>query len=161
MKSWNTGCFIKTMKINVFTEGGITLPYNGITKRKVGALAKKICGRLGLDDVAVCVILTDNEHIRAINRDYRKKNRPTDVISFAYHENPFPEVDAAHKNLGDIYISLEKLHEQAMEYGVTDAQEFTRLLVHGVLHCAGYDHERSRDDEKIMREKEEELLSML
>jgi probable rRNA maturation factor len=148
------------MAINLYTEG-IRFPFHGITKKKIMLLADRACRALDLAGVSISLILTDNEYIRQINKKYRKKNRPTDVISFAYRENPFPEVDAGLEELGDIYLSMERALGQAEEYNVSLENELKRLLVHGFLHLVGYDHERSKKDEKVMRQMEEEILNKI
>ena len=103
--------------------------------------------------------MTDNNYIQTLNNDYRKKDKPTDVISFAYRENAFPGLPDTHENLGDVYISLEKAKEQAAEYKVSMREEVKRLLIHGILHLVGYDHEKGRKEAEEMRAKEDELFT--
>lgn len=105
--------------------------------------------------VYVSILLTNNENIQVVNRDYRGKDSPTDVISFAYHETEF-EV-GPYDTLGDIVISLERVEEQASDYGHNFQREFYYVLTHGLLHLLGYDHIED-EDKKIMRKKEEEIL---
>ncbi|PKL35065.1 MAG: rRNA maturation RNase YbeY [Spirochaetae bacterium HGW-Spirochaetae-1] len=144
-------------RIEIFTEN-IELPYGKVTARFLKKILSTSSDILGLDKVAISLIVTDDAYIREINRAYRKKNKPTDVISFAYREDPFPAVNTAMEELGDIYISAERAMEQATEFGVTLKDELTRLIIHGLLHLVGYDHERSKKDEKIMERKEEEMF---
>lgn len=146
------------MIIDFFTEGNISLPYKGITTRKLSIYLKKICKTLKLKNISIAIIICDNDYIKKINKKYRKKNKSTDVIAFSYRENPFPAVKLDSEPLGDLYISLEKAAENAMTYNVGLIEEVKRLLVHGVLHLIGYDHEKSGKDEKIMQKKEEEIL---
>lgn len=113
------------------------------------------------DKVSISIILTDNETIHEINREYRGKDKPTDVISFAYRDEPFPSPEDIAEELGDIYISLEKAEEQAPEFEVTFRDELKRLLVHGILHLLGYDHERSPEDEKKMQALEEKITGSI
>ncbi|HDP80434.1 MAG TPA: rRNA maturation RNase YbeY [Spirochaetes bacterium] len=148
------------MKALVFLEG-VTLPYRGLNKKKIVQWAGKIGTALSYHSGTVAVILTDNHYMRNLNRTYRKKDRPTDVISFNYREEPFPETGAADDHLGDVYISLEKAGEQAVLFGVDFSEEFKRLLTHGMLHLAGFDHEKSARDAKAMRSREDEILSAL
>ncbi len=148
------------MAIDVFTEG-ITLPFHGATRGKIKKWMQRICSALSLGDPLITCILTGNEYITGINKKYRRKNRPTDVISFAYREDPIPSLNGQKMPLGDIYLSLEKAYDQAAEYGVTFDEELKRLLVHGILHLTGYDHERSKKDASIMKNKEEEILNGL
>jgi probable rRNA maturation factor len=86
------------------------------------------------------------------------KDSPTDVISFAYREDPFPEAETEVEDLGDIYLSLDRAAQQSVEYGVTLREEVKRLMIHGILHLIGYDHERSAEDEETMRAKEDEIF---
>jgi len=108
----------------------------------------------------VDITLVTNEEIHALNRDYRKVDRPTDVLSFALDEGEEePEVldtEAEHL-LGDIIISAERAQEQADEYGHGLKREITYLAVHGILHLLGYDHMEEKD-KKVMRQREEEVL---
>ncbi len=103
------------------------------------------------------LLLTNNQNIRVINRDFRDKNTPTDVISFAYHETEDFNI-GPYDTLGDIIISLERVEEQAAEYNHSFKREFYYVLTHGILHILGYDH-IEEEDKKIMREREEAILS--
>lgn len=85
------------------------------------------------------IMLTDNKSIQVINRDYRGKDSPTDVISFAYHETEDFDI-GPYDVLGDIIISLERVEEQRIEYNHSFEREFFYVLTHGVLHILGYDH---------------------
>ena len=103
------------------------------------------------------LLLTNNQNIQVINRDFRDKNTPTDVISFAYHETEDFNI-GPYDTLGDIIISLERVEEQAAEYNHSFKREFYYVLTHGILHILGYDH-IEEEDKKIMREREEAILS--
>ncbi len=105
-------------------------------------------------DFYVSFLITNNEVIHKINRDYRNMDKPTDVISFAYNET---ENEGPVEVIGDIIISIDKVKEQAKEFGHSNEREFFYLLTHGMLHILGHDH--MKDDEKaVMREKEERYL---
>ena len=106
------------------------------------------------ENTYVSFLITTNDVIQNINNEYRGKNTPTDVISFAYNET---ENIGPFDILGDIIISAEKVTEQAKEYGHSTEREFYYVLCHGMLHLLGYDH-IDDEDKKVMREKEEELL---
>jgi probable rRNA maturation factor len=88
----------------------------------------------------ISLILCSNNLIQKLNRKFRKKNRPTDVLSFNYNDKFL---------LGEIYISLERAHQQARDYGHSHADEIVRLFVHGVFHLLGYDHETPADRRKM------------
>jgi len=147
--------------IGIFVEGDISLPYNSIGKKFFVSTTEKIFGIIDIDNISVNIILADNKFIQSINKKFRKKNSPTDVISFAYRDDLFPSLNAGIEELGDIYISLEKASEQASGYGVSLKDELKRLLIHGVLHLVGYDHEISDEEEKKMRGLEEEVFNKI
>ena len=147
--------------IGIFTEGNISFPYNKISKKFFTAAAEKIFGIIDIDNISVNIILTDNKFIQSINKNYRKKNKPTDVISFAYRDDDlFPNLDDnSIEELGDIYISLEKASEQSLDYGVPLKDELKRLLIHGILHLLNYDHEISAEEDKRMRDMEDKIFN--
>ena len=102
------------------------------------------------------IIITDNERIHEINREYRNIDRPTDVISFALEDSEDIKLDN-YRILGDIYISIDKVKEQAKEYGHSEKRELAFLTIHGFLHLLGYDHMKE-EEEKVMFKKQEEIL---
>ena len=110
----------------------------------------------------VSVTFVTNEAIHAINREYRDKDQPTDVISFALEEMGEGEVqiigEGIPRILGDIIISTDRTREQAEEFGHTFERELGFLAVHGFLHLLGYDH-MTEQDEKEMFGKQDEILS--
>jgi len=114
------------------------------------------------DYCEVIITITDNEQIRELNRDYRGIDTPTDVLSFAYAEADEPEIvgGSSGRVLGDIIISIDKVREQARDYGNSEARELSYLAVHGFLHLLGFDHLKSTD-KKIMRAGEEAIMSEL
>lgn len=106
-------------------------------------------------DYYISILITNNESIKEINKEYRKKDTPTDVISFAYNETEnIGEIEV----IGDIIISYERVLEQAKDYNHSIEREFYYVLVHGLLHILGYDHIENEDRIK-MREKEEFYLT--
>lgn len=109
-------------------------------------------------DVYMSLLLTNNENIQIVNRDYRDKDQPTDVISFAYLDTEDDFQLGPYLTLGDIVISLERVKEQAGDYNHSFKREFYYVLTHGILHLLGYDHIKD-EDKKIMRKKEEEILN--
>jgi probable rRNA maturation factor len=98
--------------------------------------------------------------MRVLNRTYRGVDRTTDVLSFPQTEpgTRNPEPGTQNSMLGDIVINLRKTENQAREYGHSFYDEFNRLLIHGLLHLIGYDHEKAGYDEKKMKRKERDLL---
>ncbi|AUO11278.1 rRNA maturation RNase YbeY [Priestia megaterium] len=113
------------------------------------------------EDAEVSVTFVDNDRIQEINHQYRHKNQPTDVISFALEEMGEDEMqiigDEMPRVLGDIVISIPKAHEQAEEYNHSFMRELGFLTVHGFLHLLGYDHETS-EDEKEMFTRQKDIL---
>jgi len=93
--------------------------------------------------------------MRVINRDYRGKDCTTDVIAFAMGEGEFGSINE--QVLGDIVISLDRALLQASERGASLKDEIDFLLIHGILHLHGYDHERNEDDRLLMEAKEREI----
>jgi len=100
------------------------------------------------------LIITDNKNIQELNREYRQKDKPTDVLSFPL-ETPFTEQSVFDIPLGTIVISADFVKEKANSYGHTKEDELKLLFIHGLLHLLGYDHET---DEGEMRQKEHELI---
>lgn len=112
---------------------------------------------LKLDNVTFNIIIIDNDMIHTINREYRGIDRPTDVITFALEDdNTFISLDE--RILGDIYISIDRAKEQAIDYGHSLLRELCFLTIHGILHLLGYDHMKE-DDEKVMFELQERVLT--
>ncbi len=114
----------------------------------------------------ITVTFTNPENIQKINKEYRNIDKPTDVLSFPMFEKE--EIQEKIKNndflhediLGDIIISIEKVQEQAREYGHSFERELSYMLVHGFYHLMGYDHIEEKD-KKEMRTKEEKILKTL
>lgn len=115
-------------------------------------------------EAEVSVSFVTNDMIREINREYRGKDQPTDVISFAMEElgegetaiigSPEPRM------LGDIIISLDRTKEQAADYGHSFERELGFLAIHGFLHLLGYDHMTEEDEKKMFSRQEEILVSL-
>jgi len=147
--------------IEIFTEGDVALPYKDLTAELFYLITEKTFVETKTDNISVNLILTDDEYITSINSEFRGKDKPTDVISFAYRDDPFPIIDNPMEELGDIYISLETASKQAVEYEVTLAEEIKRLIIHGALHLLGYDHEKSAEEEKRMNILEEEIFDAI
>ena len=134
-------------------------------------LIKKVVNEVLLEekivvDVDVYITLTNNEEIHKINSEFRNVDKATDVLSFPMYERD--EIsnlkkksdDGVEKILGDIIISVEKVKEQAEEYGHSFERELAYLVTHGMLHLLGYDH-MIDEEKKVMREKEEEILGIM
>lgn len=103
------------------------------------------------------IVFVDKDKIQEINREYRNIDKVTDVISFALNDNEESNY-FAEKELGDIFICIDRAIEQASDYGHSIAREVGFLAVHGYLHLSGYDHQ-TKDDEEVMCKKQEEILA--
>jgi len=95
--------------------------------------------------------------MRRLNRHYRKKDRTTDVLAFPMREGPGPSSSL----MGDIVISVPTAAQQARQLGRSLDEELTTLLVHGILHLCGYDHERSNREARRMQRRERWVLRQL
>jgi probable rRNA maturation factor len=124
----------------------------------VEAIAARALEALELSDAELSIVLCDDAFIHPLNRDYRGKDRPTDVLSFPQREGE--ESDPDDPVLGDIVLSLERAQAQADERGHPLETELRVLLVHGILHLLGYDHEAD-DDAEEMEAEERRVLAML
>ena len=125
-------------------------------------------------EVQINVVLTDNEGIRELNREFRNIDRETDVLSFPglEFENPGEFIvgeeqeadcfdpDTKELILGDIMISVDKVYSQAEEYGHSTKREFAFLIAHSMLHLCGYDHMEEQDAE-LMEQKQKMILDEL
>jgi len=132
-----------------------TISARGIDRRVLGRKATIVLEALGLAGSELSLSLVRDAEIRRLNRSYRGKDRPTDVLSFSLREGEFGGLASA---LGDVVISLETAKRQGRQNRLTLEQEVDRLLVHGILHLAGYDHEASPAEERRMKRKEREML---
>lgn len=128
-----------------------------ITKKFVKGIANSILNILNLEKSELSIILTDDQTIRNINREWRGKDIPTDVLSFPMEDS----IDHGYKILGDVIISLPFAKKQAELINYTYREEVLRLLIHGVLHLLGYDHERSEEDEKVMMDIQDRIFDEL
>lgn len=124
---------------------------------KVKELLNYTIKREKLENCMFNIIIVDNEYIHKINREYRGVDRPTDVISFALEDNK-DFINYDFRILGDIYISIDKAREQALNYGHSFLRELSFLTIHGLLHLLGYDH-MLKEDEEVMFKKQDEILN--
>lgn len=118
---------------------------------------KKALKMEGVKSSIFTIILIDDEKMHELNLKYRKIDRSTDVLSFAFEDNNKISYNIRH--LGEIFISIPRMKEQAYEYGHSQTRELAFLAVHGLLHLLGYDHTKSKEEEKIMFTKQELILN--
>ena len=130
----------------------------GVRLAAVRAAARRLLAELGVD-AELSVALVGDAEMHRLNAAYRGVDRPTDVLAFSMREGerggpPSPL-------LGDVVISLDTAARQASDRGLALDEEVCRLLVHGVLHLLGYDHERSAAEARRMFRKQRRLLARL
>lgn len=131
-----------------------------ISSRQLRQVALKILSVSGCPDAELSILIVGDRRIRQINRDYLQRDKATNVISFAQQEGE--AVGGATLLLGDVVISAETAARDAAEAGLPLASELYFLLLHGILHLLGYDHERSGAAEAArMEAREEEIFTLL
>ncbi|TAK18701.1 MAG: rRNA maturation RNase YbeY [Myxococcaceae bacterium] len=129
-----------------------------VSTEEVRSAAEAMLRSLKLPRAELSVLLCDDATIHALNRDYRKKNKPTDVLAFAMREGD--DGHLAGDLLGDVIISLETATRQAKERAVVTRDEVMMLLAHGLLHLLGWDHQTDADD-KRMRAETDRMLAVI
>lgn len=135
---------MKTMKINIINS------FNKEDYSKVIELVLKKASNLTNNQTKnINIILVDNDEIQRLNNQYRKKDYPTDVLTFS---------DGYLNNLGDVFVSIPKMVEQSIDLDHSERRELGFLVVHGFLHTLGYDHE-TEEDEVIMMELQNKILN--
>ena len=137
---------------------------SNLTKRRLptaflATKLEKLLRSLGLPDAELSVLFIGDRAMRTLNHAWRNKDKATDVLSFSLREGRFLHIQP--DMLGDIVISVPAAARQADEAGHSLTVELERLLVHGLVHLLGYDHERSNKDARSMERKERRLLKRL
>jgi probable rRNA maturation factor len=120
--------------------------------------ARRVLEALRLPDAELSLLLVSDPVMRTLNRDWRGKDRSTDVLSFSQREG---DGGAPAQLLGDVVISVDTAKRQAAERGESLVRESERLLIHGVLHLLGYDHEVSEQEARRMQRRERSLAQRL
>jgi probable rRNA maturation factor len=122
-------------------------------------MAERILSDLGYHESELSILLVDDNEITYFNRHYLSRDHPTNVLAFAMRDG---EEKQLHPDiLGDVVISTETAQREARQRGVTLDEEMALLLVHGVLHLLGYEHEGASKEAVEMAAKEQEVLSRL
>jgi rRNA maturation RNase YbeY len=135
----------------------IRLTKGVVRQASVKRLAERILSAVGEAQSELSLELVGDGRMRRLNREYRKKDRTTDVLAFAMRESAGPALAL----LGDVVISLPQARRQAKEARRLLDQEVAWLLTHGILHLCGYDHERSEQEARRMRRREQVILRKL
>jgi len=124
-------------------------------------IIEETCLQLNLkEDIELSCIFVDDKKIHEINKEYRQVDRPTDVISFALEDNEVLLLEGMPRNLGDIFISIDRAKVQAEQYGHSIKREMCFLFTHGLLHLLGFDH-MDKQEEKEMFEMQDTILDTL
>jgi probable rRNA maturation factor len=130
---------------------------SGVNGRALVGTAKRLLKAVGETDSSLSISIVNDEEIRRINRDFRGKDAATDVLSFALDENGSSSPE---RLLGDVVISLETARRQAAQYEAPIQRELYRLLIHGLLHVIGHDHERL-PQRRVMNAEERRLAAAI
>ncbi|MBU5638797.1 rRNA maturation RNase YbeY [Geomonas sp. Red69] len=131
-----------------------------VAKTQLRKVAQRILDALGCPEAELSVSIVGDRAIRVLNREYLGRDKATNVISFAMQEGEFGSINPG--LLGDVVISVDTAAREAEEAGDTFLNRLYFLLLHGVLHITGYDHERSGEAEAArMEAKEREIFSLL
>jgi probable rRNA maturation factor len=127
---------------------------SGVDARALKATAKSLLAAVGEADSSISLTLVDDETIRDLNREHRGKDKATDVLSFPLEPS---HDDVPERLLGDVVISVDTARRQAADYDAPLQREMYRLLIHGLLHVLGHDHEEA--GERAEMEAEEKRLA--
>lgn len=141
------------MPVQIFRQGTA----RKVPTRALKNIALEILQMLQIGEAELSIALVGNAEIQELNVRFRQKDAPTDVLSFPMGESSPPGL----RMLGDVVISVEKALAQANQRRRTLHEELVTLLIHGILHLLGYDHERSARDATIMRALERKLYRAL
>jgi probable rRNA maturation factor len=133
------------------------VPRSGIDRRALIATAGRLLTALGERGSGLSLSLVGDDVIRSMNKEYRGKDSPTDVLSFSLDGAPHAAVE---RFLGDVVISIDTARRQAERYGASLQREVYRLLIHGLLHLKGHDHEAA-GERRVMRREERRLADAI
>src|SRR5215468_4020770 len=129
-----------------------------IDRDRAAALSRAVLDSIGRAEAVLTVTFIRDRAMRRLNRDYRGIDGPTDVLSFAYHEEEASACDET-SHIGDVVISVETAGRYARELGLSFDREIELLVIHGALHLAGYDHETDNGEmNRLERKLRKELL---
>ena len=129
---------------------------------RLGQLARAILADVGETSAELGILFVSDQRMRSLNRQYRGKDRTTDVLAFAMRESFVPHASRLTPDmLGDVVIAVPTAVRQAKQGQRSLDEELTALLVHGILHLCGYDHERSEKEARRMHRRERMILRSL
>lgn len=122
---------------------------SGVDARALKATMRTLLDAVDEPESTISVTIVNDDAIRAINREHRGKDKPTDVLSFPLEPEPFSQ----ERLLGDIVISIDTARRQAADYDAPVQREINRLLIHGLLHVLGHDHMEPEERDEMEREE--------
>jgi probable rRNA maturation factor len=122
-------------------------------------MATRILNALDCPDGELSILVVDDPRIAALNRQYLNRTGPTNVIAFPMREGEFSQISPG--LLGDVVISIDTTEKEAELGGISTEERFVELLVHGILHLFGYDHETDEAEALRMEEKSQEILRII
>lgn len=127
--------------------------------RKIRRVAQRILTELGLPDAELSLLLVNDVQIQALNRRYLRLDKPTNVLAFPMREGEF---SALHPHLlGDLVISVETARRQMKRFGLDEMEMIILLMVHGILHLLGYEHEGTRKGAREMAIQQREVFQQV
>jgi probable rRNA maturation factor len=130
-----------------------TVRYVGLSEKKIRGIVFSVLGKLGKKNAELSVNFVGDKKMQKLNRDYKGKNKTTDVLSFSMQEGRnFDKFD-----LGDIFISIPQVKKQSEIQNISYKEELVRMIVHGILHLNGYDH-RTKKEESVMFSLQEKMV---
>jgi len=133
-----------------------------INPERIKILSNCLLKECDVADYNISIVIVDDKKICQLNRQYRNKNKPTNVLSFPFSDGADPSIHSIPvKELGDIVISVDTALRESIKYKQTFYDRFTWLLIHGMLHLLGYDHERSPRRAEKMFKREKKLFNKL
>lgn len=144
----------------------VTLIYQGIEsvdfENKLLSFVDMVFSDLKINNWEISLTICDNNYIQNINKEYRNKDKPTDVITFVMSDEPFPVSmnDDEPYSAGDMIISLETIKENSEYFKVSYEEELKRVIIHGILHLKGMDHETNDPTEEMLIIQERMLKDM-
>jgi probable rRNA maturation factor len=131
-----------------------------INRRKIRATTIELLKYLNCKDKEISITFVDDLTIAQLNKQYLSKEKPTNVLSFSLQEGEYAQINP--NVLGDIVISVDTAQRDAIKGAFTLEQELNFLVIHGLLHLLGYDHEKTtKEKTKIMQQKEKELFAII
>ena len=130
-----------------------------ISPKTIQQTVRVVLSALDFPDGEISILLMDDPQITILNQKYLDRQGPTNVISFPMREGEFSHLTP--HLLGDVVISMDTAAREAQEAGLSKARRFNELLIHGILHLFGYDHENSEKEARRMEDKSQELLELI